>query len=501
VLWPFVAVRLPGQGVADHLFWPVVTEELGVRLEADEAVSWQGRVEVSGSRSAVPLPPFGTQWSLRRPIQCLITDRRIAYTGDSLTGPGAELTRLRWAQAEHPKGGSALAGQVRFDWVERVFAVDLPFVPLTAVGVTCTDAGRPVHILLAATSGREPQPGQLPLDAAEALASDIARARLAAGQPGLPQPVVDVLTRQRDQPTSHQEGSLRVWEVPGIQPIGGPARPAPVAPQPAGHPAPGPASSGGLQAGGNSFRFGELRTSPGRLTLADAVVFLLLFAVLAFTARSGAGLKTSGDLANLLRQGSSALAQGDHQTAAERFYAAWTKEPRSITAHAGLACSEWPLGYRDEAVSHVAAAVNLGAGIGYLHGTRCFFAALGAHGFRLLPTDIATLVYATPRPGDRTEAKLESIARASSPGGTVDWAWRVLAVACLNHRHDYRLLASRALKLALNLPPNLKPSSPRPPLIGTCVKKLQPHYRIVQEPGGIDAVPRDIERRAFKAPG
>jgi hypothetical protein len=30
---------------------------------------------------------------------------------------------------------------------------------------------------------------------------------------------------------------------------------------------------------------------------------------------------------------------------------------------------------------------------------------------------------------------------------------------------------------------------------------MQPHYRIVQEPGGIEVVPRDIERRAFKAPG
>jgi hypothetical protein len=239
---------------------------------------------------------------------------------------------------------------------------------------------------------------------------------------------------------------------------------------------------------------------PGRLTLADAMVLLLLFAVLAFTARSGAGLKTSGELASLLRQGSSALAQGDYRTAAERFYVAWTKEPRSITAHAGLACSEWQLGYRDEAVSHVMAAVNLGAGVGYLQGTRCFFAALGAHGFRLLPTDVAALLYATPRPGDRTEARLESVARGSSPGGTVDWAWRVLAVACLNHRHGYRLLASRALKFALNLPPNLKPSSPRPSLIGACARKLQPQYRLIQEAGGIEAVPRDVARRTFKPP-
>ena len=125
MLWPFVAVRLPEQGGGDHLFWPVVTEDLEVRLEADEVVRWQGRVEVSGSRSALPLPPFGIQWSLHHPIHCLITDRRIAYTGDGLSGRGAELTPLRWARAEHPDS-SALAGQVRFSWVERVFTVDLP---------------------------------------------------------------------------------------------------------------------------------------------------------------------------------------------------------------------------------------------------------------------------------------------------------------------------------------------------------------------------------------
>jgi hypothetical protein len=211
---PLITARGPGQGELGEPLWPAVDDELAIRFEPGETLRWRGRAQVSESRLADgddPESDFDV-WCLSE-ADIIITDRRIAYAGQSLDpdriGPGAKMTAAaRAAYRTLPQGGAIMVGHLRFDWLARVVLRKVTFLMRGAVLSLCCGEGtgrtRLVIPLFGSNVGKP-----APLRAAElshALAGDIARSR----------------GREPPDPFRHERGLL--FDLPGWVPIGAAAR-------------------------------------------------------------------------------------------------------------------------------------------------------------------------------------------------------------------------------------------------------------------------------------
>jgi CHAT domain-containing protein/tetratricopeptide (TPR) repeat protein len=224
---PLIAFRDCSDPGVDDLMWPVVTEDLLIRLEPGEVTRWRGTATVAEVRQVGQADDkWELVWRLTEPADVLITDRRITYRGyDFRKGTGqiaAEVAALgRPCTTAAP---SVLAGQVRFQWAAAIRLARVRGRSMWAVICAGQDGEAPVRLMLGIdekTTGAAAE--SIAEDVAAGLASDIARFRLIARARTLKPADVGQLTAQRDHPAPalSNDGSTRTWLLPGALKIGG----------------------------------------------------------------------------------------------------------------------------------------------------------------------------------------------------------------------------------------------------------------------------------------
>lgn len=207
---PLITARGPGQGELGEPLWPAVDNELAIRFEPGETLRWRGRAQVSECRLADGDDPHSEfdVWCLSE-ADIVITDRRIAYAGQSLDpdriGPGARMTAAaRAAYRALPEGGAIMAGHLRFDWLARVVLRKVTFLMRGTVLSLCCGEGLSGTRLVIPLFG--PNVGRPALHRAaeltHTLVGDIARSR----------------GREPPDPFRHDDGLL--FDLPGWVPIG-----------------------------------------------------------------------------------------------------------------------------------------------------------------------------------------------------------------------------------------------------------------------------------------
>ncbi|MFI6762586.1 hypothetical protein ACIBF5_25980 [Micromonospora sp. NPDC050417] len=135
----------------DDRAFPQLDREHRVVLDPGEGALWRGRVEVAGYLLGPTLGNGALHWSLLRPAELTITDRRLAFVceewgfeevSDGRTAPG----RPRHLRRDNATN-RIITGQIRWQWPGRLNL--MPAEPATG-----SRAARPARVLLVCDSLR-----------------------------------------------------------------------------------------------------------------------------------------------------------------------------------------------------------------------------------------------------------------------------------------------------------------------------------------------------------
>ncbi|MEQ4301681.1 hypothetical protein ABNF97_09860 [Plantactinospora sp. B6F1] len=102
----------------DDTYFPRLDWHRRLVLDTDERVLWRDRVDVAGYLLAPSAGPDELAWSLPRPAEVLVTDRRLAYVCvDCHIGPAPGIPAdPRHRRRIGPVGSRVVTGQIRWQW-------------------------------------------------------------------------------------------------------------------------------------------------------------------------------------------------------------------------------------------------------------------------------------------------------------------------------------------------------------------------------------------------
>lgn len=192
---------------------------------------------------------------------------------------------------------------------------------------------------------------------------------------------------------------------------------------------------------------GDSRSRP-RLDGQSRIGLLVLALVTALALQSLIQTRDPGEAAVALEKGVIAESQGRYADAISSFATAHLLEPRSILAALHLACNLERVDHDDEATSYLQGALFVGAPWGMTGLSDCFANAPALYGLDILRVDPAVFIYIRPHDGDERGIQLENIAKDRASDKDAKEA--LIAMFCLNHRANYRILAAVNLTMALN---------------------------------------------------
>ncbi|WP_329103084.1 hypothetical protein OG792_25700 [Micromonospora sp. NBC_01699] len=110
----------------DDRGYPQLDRHHRVLLDAGEQTLWRGRVEVAGYLLGPSLGNGTLHWSLLRPADVTVTDRRLAFVCENwdfeqVTPPGeAHTGRPRHRRRPEHVGSRTVTGQIRWQWPGRL---------------------------------------------------------------------------------------------------------------------------------------------------------------------------------------------------------------------------------------------------------------------------------------------------------------------------------------------------------------------------------------------
>ncbi|MFY1688306.1 hypothetical protein [Plantactinospora sp. WMMB782] len=122
----------------DDTYFPRLDWHRRLVLDTDERVLWRDRVEVAGYLLAPDAGPDELAWSLPRPAEVTVTDRRLTYVcGDCHIGPApAPRLAARHRRPVGPVGTGVVTGQIRWQWPAGLRILAAGNDPRTAPGGT-----------------------------------------------------------------------------------------------------------------------------------------------------------------------------------------------------------------------------------------------------------------------------------------------------------------------------------------------------------------------------
>jgi hypothetical protein len=486
--------------------WPAIGRSRRVQRTEAEPIRWEGEADVSQSRYNRALPEggdFEIAWNLVDTANVVITDRRMAYSAHTLkkSAPGV-LTGVRavLGKTDRSRWDSVQAGHMRFDWPVNVMLMTqrTMWTNIASLGVTCLgESDVPQRILLVFEFGSKNSAVADPTRLADALATAIARYRIAARGDELDAAALGALTQVT--PVVTASGGLR-WDLPGaLRYPGVTAGPDSVTavPEDPAHPMPSSTGKPHGWAGGAWSR------------LWNGVAMVAATALVLFALGSLPSFGASAHAVSLRDAARTASATGDPRGAARAWISVLNAAPRSVEALVRLSCLDWDIGYQDEAVVYYQRALNDGAVWDrVIIEESCFLNAPLLHNLSIVEFIAGfPLLYANPDGGDADGAVLRAVATASPTEGTraaylsaiapqtepTDWQ-RLLALACLNDRAGLRLLAAVALTGGLN---GVTAPLATDGLLRSCLIDLGPRYSFITKNGVEIFRPKDLGTRTF----
>jgi hypothetical protein len=206
------------QSDQDDRGYPKLDRHRRVVLDPAERALWRGRVDVSGYLLGPSLGNGTLHWSLLRPADLTVTDRRLAFVCEDWefeeVGAAGHAGTGRSGHHRSPKriGSRIVSGQIRWQWPGRLHL-------LPAEAGPDNQPGRPEQVLLVCDSLRTiRQPGLAlgagdlgPHGAARELTHLIRRsiARFRLAHPGTP----EMSPRERDRLSVHAGAGLFAEEL------------------------------------------------------------------------------------------------------------------------------------------------------------------------------------------------------------------------------------------------------------------------------------------------
>jgi hypothetical protein len=219
----------------------LVRPDLSIRLLADETVRWSGRADVSMFRYDRSLPEgqrFRFCWNLVEPAEILITDRRLIYRANTLSTTSGIMAGLREGFAMGLRNGAsflrsnAYVGHVRFDWITSIILtfeqrIKMSFAIISVL--TLSADAVPLRLVMALRLQKSGLMHDTARMLASALASDVARYRLASRADTLSSEDLHILKQQQEATASTPHRSETMfWDFPGA--IASTSRPSPPTP-------------------------------------------------------------------------------------------------------------------------------------------------------------------------------------------------------------------------------------------------------------------------------
>jgi hypothetical protein len=189
------------------------------------------------------------------------------------------------------------------------------------------------------------------------------------------------------------------------------------------------------------------------------------------------------------KAGNSAISHGQVRTALEDWVDVNYTQTYALSALINTSCTEWDIGYRDDAATVYANALIAGAPWDEtIYAKPCFVNGPVGNGFSLITVSDFPFLYVSPNLLDKTDATLGAIVADSS-----DPLWqRFVAAACLDDRSNYKLLAGVAITLGYS---QSGPTATGPVL--QCINSLSHHYYFVVRSNIRVFQPKDAASRLF----